>query len=138
MEALVDSNVYVYRAIEDSLHHARARELLEELSGWVVPVLVLHEVIWTLHELLGRGPTLEFVTRLLRNAKLRVVPVLERDVRWAIAEIESEELSLSRYNDKVVLAVARRLRVPLLSFDKQLLAQAAKRGVQVINPYASG
>lgn len=135
MEALVDSNVYVYRALKDSAYHAKARELLEELLAWVTPTLVIHEVVWTLHELLGRRPTLEYSSRLLAHRKLRLVPVVEQDIRWAVSRIESENISLARYNDKVVLAVARRLEVPLLSFDKQLLSQASRSGVEVINPY---
>ncbi|MEM4445610.1 MAG: hypothetical protein QXJ21_09710 [Thermofilum sp.] len=58
MEALMDSNVYIYRAVKNSSYHVKAWRLLEEFSAWVTPTLVLHEVVWALHELLGLEPTL--------------------------------------------------------------------------------
>ncbi len=135
MEALVDSNVYVYRAIRDSAHHLEARKFLEELSVWITPTLVFHEVIWALYELLGRENALKFAFVMLRHRKLRMVPTTEQDIRWALAEVEGEGISLARYNDKVILAVARRLKLPLLTFDKQLLSQASRSDVEVIDPY---
>ncbi|MEM1853841.1 MAG: hypothetical protein QXR56_09115 [Thermofilaceae archaeon] len=52
-----------------------------------------------------------------------------------MARVEGEGISLSRYNDKAILAAARRLNIPLLTFDKQLLAQASRSGIEVVNPY---
>ncbi|MEM4454999.1 MAG: hypothetical protein QXI55_01315 [Thermofilum sp.] len=52
-----------------------------------------------------------------------------------MARVEGEGISLARYNDKAILAAARRLKIPLLTFDKQLLAQASRSGIEVVNPY---
>ncbi|MEM0024301.1 MAG: hypothetical protein QXJ99_01785 [Thermofilum sp.] len=45
MEVVVDSNVYIYRAVKNSSYHAEVWRLLEEFSAWVTPTLVLHEVV---------------------------------------------------------------------------------------------
>jgi len=61
--------------------------------------------------------------------------VIEQDIRWAVARVEGEGISLARYNNKAILAAARRLKIPLLTFDKQLLAQASRSGIEVVNLY---
>ena len=43
-EAVMDTNVYVYGAIEDSEFHERAAGLLGSLSVWHTLVIVVHEV----------------------------------------------------------------------------------------------
>jgi len=137
LSAVIDSNVYVYRAIEDSVHHERSKELLNTLSRWVTPTLVVHEVVWTLSELVGRQAALLYVKALLAHSKVEVVPVTKQDISWALEAVVDEDLSLARYNDKAVLSVARRTGLPLLSFDKKLLSQASRAGVATINPYSA-
>ena len=48
------------------------------------------------------------------------------EVMWALSTISEEALSLSRFNDKVVLAVAARRELPIASYDAKLRKQAAK------------
>ena len=137
MYAVIDSNVYVYRAIEDSEYHRISGELLNTLSKWITPTIVVHEVTWTLMELIGRKNTILYVKALLSHKKTEVIPVLKQDISWAIKNIENEKLSLTRYNDKIILSVIKRINAPLLTFDKQLISQATRIGVPVINPYLS-
>ncbi len=137
MSAVVDSNVYVYRAIEDSEYHERSRELLDALSRWVTPTLVVHEVVWTLSELVGRRAALLYAKALLAHSRVEVVPVAKQDVSWALETVAGENLSLARYNDKVILSVAKRMELPLLTFDRKLLSQASRAGVAIINPYGA-
>jgi len=63
--------------------------------------------------------------------------VTRQDVAWSVSRLSEEGLSLARYNDKVILSVAKRMGLPLLSFDRRLLAQAARAGVAVIDPYSA-
>jgi len=88
-------------------------------------------------ELIGRKNTILYVKALLSHKKTEVIPVLKQDISWAIKNIENEKLSLTRYNDKIILSVIKRINAPLLSFDKQLISQATRIGVPVINPYLS-
>ncbi|MEM3893281.1 MAG: hypothetical protein QXR12_04960 [Thermofilum sp.] len=48
--------------------------------------------------------------------------MIEQDIRWAVARVEGEGISLARCNYKVILAAAGRLKIPLPAFDKQLPA----------------
>ncbi len=36
MRAVIDTNVLVYDTFEDSVHHERAKKLLDDLDGWVI------------------------------------------------------------------------------------------------------
>jgi len=136
LSALIDSNVYVYNAIEDSEYHLKSREILDSLSKWIISTITLHEIIWTLMELLDRNATLSYVKSLLSHRKIEIVLVEKRDILWSLENISRENISLARYNDKIILSLAKRLNVPLLSFDKQLLSQAARKGIPIINPYS--
>jgi len=136
LSALIDSNVYVYNAIEDSEYHLKSREILDSLSKWFISTITFHEIIWTLMELLDRNATLSYVKSLLSHRKIEIVLVEKRDILWSLENISRENISLARYNDKIILSLAKRLNVPLLSFDKQLLSQAARKGIPIINPYS--
>jgi len=87
-------------------------------------------------ELLDRNATLSYVKSLLSHRKIEIVLVEKRDILWSLENISRENISLARYNDKIILSLAKRLNVPLLSFDKQLLSQAARKGIPIINPYS--
>ena len=88
-------------------------------------------------ELIGRRNTILYVKALLSHKKTEVISVLKQDISWAIKGIENKKLSLTRYNDKIILSVTKRINAPFLSFDKQLISQANRIGVPVINPYLS-
>jgi len=87
-------------------------------------------------ELLDRNATLSYVKSLLSHRKIEIVLVEKRDILWSLENISRENISLASYNDKIILSLAKRLNVPLLSFDKQLLSQAARKGIPIINPYS--
>ena len=87
-------------------------------------------------ELLDKNATLFYVKSLLSHRKIEIVLIEKRDILWSLENISRENISLARYNDKIILSLAKRLNVPLLSFDKQLLSQASRRGIAIINPYS--
>jgi len=133
--AVIDSNVYVYRAIKDAIYHIQSKNVLDKLSQWLTPSIVIHEVVWTLNELIGRQSTLLYVKALLSHRKMNIIPLSRQDISWSIGKIAEEALSLARYNDKIILSIAKRKKILHVSFDKQLLSQASKEGIAIINPY---
>ena len=137
LSAIIDTNVYIYRAIRDSEFHNKSKELLNSLSKWITPTIVIHEVVWTLSELIGRENTLLYIKSLLSHRKVEIIPVTKQDLTWSIEKISEENLSLTRHNDKIILSIAKRLKIPILSFDKRLLSQATKIGIAIISPYLS-
>ncbi len=129
MRAVVDTNVLVYDTFEDSVHHERAKELLDDLDRWVIPTIVIHEYVWVLRSLNVDPDDVRYkVEEYLTHRKTRVVPESRRDVLSALKIVAEEEIALSRYNDKVILSVAERENLALATFDEKLRRQASSRG----------
>lgn len=130
---MIDTNVLVYDTFEDSLYHRNAASLLDELDRWLIPMIVVYEYVWFLRGLsidteLAREKVLEYIT----DEKTSIIKEEISDVKWAFSTLVEEELSLSRFNDKVILAIAARRELPLASYDTKLRAQATKLGVTVL------
>jgi hypothetical protein len=76
----------------------------------------------------ARGKVLEYIT----SEKSVLVKEGLDEIRWAISTLVDEGLSLSRFNDNVVLSVALRRNVPLATFDEKLRRQASNIGVALV------
>ena len=131
--AVIDTNVLVYDAFTDTVFHKEAATTLETLDEWVIPSIVIHEFVWVLREL-GLEPNiiLEFVQQYLFHRKAKFVPELKEQITAALEHVIAEQLSISRYNDKVILTHALKMNVPIATFDRKLRNQAKKVGVRVL------
>ena len=132
-EAVIDTNILVYDTFEDSLHHKEASHILDSLNRWIIPLIVIYEYAWFLKGLKmstadARDKVLEYIT----SEKSVLVREGLDEIRWAISTLVDEGLSLSRFNDKVVLSVALRRNVPLATFDEKLRRQASNIGVALV------
>jgi len=132
-EAVIDTNILIYDTFEDSLHHKEAAKLLDELDRWLIPLIVLYEFIWFLKGLSvsvidARDKLLEYIT----CRKCAVIREGMDDVKWAISAVVEEKLSLSRFNDKIVLSLALHKGIPLATYDLKLRSQAAGLGVPLL------
>lgn len=131
--AVLDTNVIVYDTFEDSLYHEAARDLLDSLDVWVLPLIVLYEYVWLMKEL---GVSLEEISAKVQeyawDPKARVTSGGRDAVRWALAALMEEGLSASRFNDKVVLSIAEREGIPIATFDRRLRAQALREDIEVL------
>jgi len=133
--SVIDTDVYVYRALKDSEYHEASKRVLRRVPKWFTPTIVLHELIWVLSELLSREEATDYVRALLFHEKVEVIPVVKLDVSSALRSIKSGEVPPSMYNDEIILSVAKRIGVALVTFDRQLITRASRTGVPVINPY---
>ena len=132
-EAVIDTSVLVYDTFSDSVYHEQAAQLLDSLDSWVIPLIVIYELVWFL-----KGFSLE--ARVVREKVLdyagdeRAVIACEgvEGVRWALNALVEEGVSVARFNDKVVLSVAVRRGVPLATFDARLRRQAERMGIEVL------
>jgi predicted nucleic acid-binding protein len=130
---VIDTNILIYDTFEDSLHHKEAAKLLDELDRWLIPLIVLYEFIWFLKGLSvsvidARDKLLEYTT--CRNCA--VIREGMEDVKWASSLLLEEKLSLSRFNDKIVLSLALHKGIPLATYDLKLRSQAAELGVPLL------
>ncbi len=133
MRAVLDTNVLVYDTFEDSIFHVEARRLLDSLDAWVIPIIVLYEYVWLMRGLdVDLADVVEKVWEYAWDHRARVVSGGREAVRWALAILREEGRPLSRFNDKVVLAVAQSEDLPIASFDERLRRQAKRLGLEVL------
>ncbi len=132
-KAVIDTNVLIYDIFEDSIYHKEASKLLDSLNVWFIPSIVIHELVWFLRGLnISVEKAIDVVSQYVKSYKSRIVPIEIRDIIESLTIIKQEKLSLSKYNDKLILAIALRLNVPLATFDRKLRREAMKKGVKVI------
>jgi len=130
---VIDTSVLIYDLFEDSIYHDDASKLLDALSSWIIPSMVIHELIWFLRGLnVDKRLAINAIFQYIIHHKTRIVPIEVDDVTKALNVIKQEGISLSRYNDKVILAVALKLKIPLASFDRKLRNEAIKSGIAVM------
>jgi len=106
------------------------REALDRLDSWLVPTVVLEEFVLVMKKAglddsrLGRK-----LGELLDDKHVQLTSPLLADVKKAVSILGSEKASFIRFNDKLVLSIASRRRLPLLTFDKELKAQSQDESV---------
>jgi len=114
--AVVDTNVLIAYLFEDDVHHNKARGLLSGYEQWIIPMIVIHELVWFFrhHEI-----NLTVIKDILALPEVEVVENVVGDVLYAISRAEHPY----DYNDLVIYATALRLGVPFLSFDEEFLSR---------------
>ncbi len=133
MRAVVDTNVLIYDTYEDSVHHSEASQLLDSLDEWVIPMVVIYEYIWFLKGM-GVDPktALEKIEDYVLSEKGRTYKEDDLLVRRALTSLSQQGLSLSRFNDEVVIGVAAEEGIPLATFDRRMRSRAKRLGVKVL------
>ena len=133
MYAIIDTNIIIYDSIEDSIHHQESQELLNNLSGWFIPTLVVYEYIWFFRELKFNANLVnDLLLGRISNPKCKIVPDDNTYTQDAINLCISKDFSLSRFNDMLILSVAKKKNNPLLTFDNKLRKDAKSLNIEVI------
>ena len=118
---VVDTNVLIYDTFEDTSYHENARRILDSLSEWRIPSIVLVEYIAFLNRIrLGREKILDKLYELVNDPKFSLVDVEKGDVLEALKMVENERLSTLRLNDKIILSISKRVGENLVTFDRSL------------------
>jgi len=132
-KAVIDTNIIVYDLFEDSAFHDEAADMLDQLAKWIIPSIVVHELVWFLKGLnLKAEDAYEAVRQYVLHEKAVLRPVSTSDIERSLTAIVQEKLSLARYNDKLILSVAAEEGAPIASFDKKLRKQASAAGLPVL------
>jgi uncharacterized protein len=128
LSAVIDTNVLIFDTFEDSEFHKAAASGLDSLEKWHIPTIVFHELVWFF-----KGRAIEVsrvsvkVDEYLRNEKTEFAPCAPDDLRFAASRLRDYH----EYNDLVILSVAKRLGVPLFSFDDDLKKNAKLNSVDL-------
>ncbi|MFP3346485.1 MAG: PIN domain-containing protein [Sulfolobaceae archaeon] len=130
MKAVIDTNILIYDLVEDSEFHKEAEELLDSLEEWLIPSLVIHEFTWFLRA--NNIDNIEYVKSYVANERAKILSDNDNIIGRALEILTKERLSLSRYNDVVILAHAIENKLPLATKDKALKSLAKRHGVEVV------
>ncbi|MCI4455182.1 MAG: PIN domain-containing protein [Sulfolobus sp.] len=130
MRAVIDTNILIYDLVEDSEFHKEAEKLLDSLEEWLIPSIVIHEFVWFLRA--NEIDNVEYVKSYVNNEKAKILCDNDDVIGRALEILIKERLSLSRYNDVVILAHAIVNKLPLATKDKALKGLARRHGVEVI------
>lgn len=133
MKAVIDTNVFVYDTFSDSLYHGSARKLLDGLRVWAIPIIVLYEYVWFMKGLgIDSEDVRDKLMEYIDSGKTVVVREGKEEIKRAMNTIVHEYISLSRFNDKVILQLAVREGLPVASYDRKLRKQADRLGIRVV------
>ena len=118
----------VFDTFEDSEYHSEASSRLDSINKWCITAIVFHEFLWFFK---GRGLQLSKASvkleEYLAHEKSQFAPNDSDDIRFAATRMKDYH----EYNDLVILSVARRMDIPLLSFDEGLNKMARNNAVVV-------
>jgi len=119
--------VLIFDTFEDSEFHEEASKGLDSLSKWNLPSIVFHELVWFFksREIDHSRAKLK-IEEFLTNEKTTFFQCTADDVRFSIARITNYR----NYNDYLIISVAKRVELPLYTFDLELKKEATKCGVR--------
>ncbi|MEM1546176.1 MAG: PIN domain-containing protein [Candidatus Methanomethylicia archaeon] len=133
MEALIDTNVLVYDTIEDSVFHEEAKKTLDKLDRWLIPSVVIEEFVLVLNQLnLKREIIGKKIDEILKSKRIEIVSIERSDLSSACISVLSEKLSFKKFNDKIILSIAKRRKTHLFTFDSELKKEGKRYGVELI------
>lgn len=132
MKAVIDTNVLIYDTFEDSVFHKQARSLLDMLEEWVIPLIVIYEYVWFMKGLeIDLKSAVEKTKEYILQPKSNILAEGVSDLVKTLDFLLSEDLSLSRFNDKVILSTALKVG-SIVTFDGKLREQALKKGLAIL------
>ena len=133
MHAVIDTNVLIYDTVEDSEKHDDVEELLESLGAWLIPTLVLYEYVWFFkRQGLEVNDVKELVEGYISDPLCRILVDNGTPLKKALEIITSQELSLARFNDMLILSHAIHEKAPLATFDRKLRENAEEFKIRVL------
>jgi uncharacterized protein len=135
-EVVIDTNVLIFDIFENSEFHNEASNGLDTSEKWNVPSIVFHELIMFLRSReipIARANSK--VKEYLTNAKAIFMACTADDILFSISRVENYR----NYDDFLILSIAKRLDLPLFTFDNDLKKAAVKFKVPVFEiPHRSG
>ncbi|BDR91869.1 PIN domain-containing protein [Vulcanisaeta souniana] len=117
MSFVVDTNFIVAVISEDDVSHDKAVSLWDSLNEAYVPIIVIAELSYFF---IRHKIDVGIISEILRDSKIKVVENNVQDIYFAI-DHKDYIRHYDDFNDLIVLSTARRLGLPLITFDDELL-----------------
>ena len=114
MKAVVDTNVIFAYLNEEDPYHKKAVNLIESLEKIYLPTVVIFELIFLFEKY---NIDLKIIHYLLSSKEVEYVETGLEDIYFAI---RNNPKSYDKFDDLIILHTALRLRVELVTFDKEL------------------
>lgn len=132
MHAVIDTNVLIYDTFSNSGFHKEARALLDSLDKWCIPPIVIQEYVWFFK---NQGFSVKEARTMLSeytsDPRFKGLVEDHKVILRALELLEKEKLSLSRFNDVIILTHTLE-KGYLATFDQKLRKLAERLGVEVL------
>ena len=133
MECIIDTNVLVYATIEDSMFHEECISKIQRMTKIIIPSTVMEEFVLVLRNLgVSNNFIIDQVNEIVSDERVEIVGVERKDIKSVIEILKKEKLSVKKFNDKLILSVAKRLKKPVFTFDKELKKECKRTGIDVL------
>jgi predicted nucleic acid-binding protein len=133
MTILVDTNILVYDAIENSPHHDNASKLIDNSGDPLINSLSIIELGFVLPRYGLDNESVRMKLEELMHSDYFTVSWLSRGMlEGASTFIAENGLTYRDFNDWIIAFDALSRNVPLVTFDKTLSKKCKKLGVQII------
>jgi predicted nucleic acid-binding protein len=131
MECVLDTNVLVYDAIEDSELHEKAERILDKFERLLIPGVVIEEFVSVMSKLkIRKDLVMQIALGMLNNPSVELVPVGKNELEGAFKPIAEEEVSIRKFSDKVILYIAKRRKASFFTFDRELIQEQERLRVK--------
>ncbi|MCL5783691.1 MAG: PIN domain-containing protein [Candidatus Thermoplasmatota archaeon] len=133
MKTLVDTNVLVYDAIENSPHHDRASDIINKSEDPLINSLSIVELGFVLPRYgIDNDSVLMKLEELLHSDYFTVSWLTGKMLEGVFAFMAENGLSFRDFNDWIIAYDAHSRNIPLVTFDKTLSKKCKKIGIEVI------
>ena len=134
MESVIDTNVLVYAVCEDSIFHGECLKKLAKLNKIYFPLTVVEEFVLVLKGLeIPENLAKKQIKSIISDPRVRLINFDLKMLNEILEILQKERISIERFNDKLILISAKKMGLPLYTYDKELKKECKKFGVELFS-----
>ncbi len=133
MEGVIDTSVLVDYILLEAPNHELAKTSLERIDRGFLPTVVVEELVSVLAKV---GLDKKTINEKLRETleTYDVLSVNTSGISEAASHVMAErDIGFKRFNDKLILTLAKTEGLPLLTLDKELMKECKANGVKLLS-----